>query len=165
MWQHSLPCWKLTQLQGFHFGEWRMRAMRCGRSGWQEEPFNRCVFRVALSQPLSRAIDEGGSLWLRQGLKAPVREAWEPSSYQTLLHIKQPDRPALRSPTESKVERSFDRDTTCRRGEITRCTSRRNTSLHYIMLPDSNPLGFLQVYKTRRDTVVCSVGCEHHIWK
>lgn len=36
--------------------------MRRGRSGWQEEPFNRCVFRVALSQPLSRAIDEGGSL-------------------------------------------------------------------------------------------------------
>lgn len=38
--------------------------MRRGRSGWQEEPFNRCVFRVALSQPLSRAIDEGGSLSL-----------------------------------------------------------------------------------------------------
>lgn len=111
VWQHSLPCWKLTQLQGFHFGGWRMRAMQRGRSGWQEEPFNRCVFHVALSQPLSRAIDEGGSLWLHQGLKAPVREAWEPSSYQTLLHIKQPDRAALCSPTVSKVERSFDRET------------------------------------------------------
>lgn len=164
VWQHCLPCCELTQLQGFHFGEWRMRAMWRGRSGRQEEPFNRCVFRVALSQPLSRAIDEGGSLWLRQGLKAPVREAWEPSSHQTLLHIKQAGRAALCSPTVSRVERSFDRDTTCRRGEITRCSSRKNTSLHYIVLPDSKPLGFLQVYKTHTNTVVCNTGCEHHIW-
>lgn len=55
-------------------------------------------------------------LWLRQGLKAPVREAWEPSSDQTLLHIKQAGNAALCSPTVSKVERSFDKDTTCRRG-------------------------------------------------
>lgn len=139
--------------------------MRRGRGRRREKPFNRCVFRVVLSHTLSRAIDEGGSLWLRQGLKAPVREAWEPSSYQTLLHIKQAGRAALCSPTVSRVERSFDRDTTRRRGKITRCSSRRNTSLHYIMLTDSKPLGFLQVYKTHRVAAVCRTGYEHHIWK
>lgn len=158
MWQHCLPCWKLTQLQSFHFGEWRMRAMRRGRSGWQEEPFNRCVFRVALSQPLSRAIDEGGSLWLRQGLKAPVREAWEPSSHQTLLHIKQAGRAALRSPTVNKVERSFDRDTVCRRGGDNKMLQWKNTSLHYIILLNSKPLGFLQLYITHTNTVVYDTG-------
>ena len=147
VWQDRLPCWKLTQLQGFHFAEWRMRAMWRGRSGWQEKPFNRCVFRVALSQPLSGAIDEGGSLWLHQGLKAPVREVWEPSSHQALLHIKQAGRAALCSLTVSKVELSFDRDNLCWRGEITRCSSGRNTSLHDIMLPNSKSLGFCQVYK------------------
>ncbi len=164
-WQHCLPCCKLTQLQGFHFGEWEMRGMRRDREGRRETPFNRCVFRVVLSQPLSRAIDEGGSLWLRQGLKAPVREAWEPSSYQTPLHIKQTGRAALCSLTMSRVERSFDRDTTCRRGKITRCSSRRNTSVHYIILPDSKPLGFPQVYKTHTVVAVCNIGYEHHIWK
>lgn len=152
VWQRRLPCWKLTQSQGFHFGGVKDELRGAAESGWQEEPFNRCVFRVALSQPLSGAIDEGGSLWLRQGLKAPVREAWEPSSHQTLLHIKQAGRAALCSPTVSRVERCFDRDTTCRREEITRCSSGRNTSLHYIMLPDSKPLGFLQVCKTHTHT-------------
>lgn len=65
--------------------------------------------RVALSQPLSRAIDEGGSVSLRQGLKAPVREAWEPSSHQTPLHIKQPGRDAPCSPTVREVEGSTDK--------------------------------------------------------
>lgn len=89
------------------------------------------------------SIDEGGSLWLRQSLKASVREAWEPSSHQTLLHIKQAGRAARCGPTVSKVERSFDRETACRGGEITRCSRGRNTSLHYIMQPNSKPLGFL----------------------
>lgn len=139
--------------------------MQHSRSGWQEEPFNRCVFCVALSQPLSRAIDEGGSLSLRQGLKAPVREAWEPSSNQTLLHIKQAGRAALCSPAVCKVERSFDRDTTWRRGVITRCSSGRNRVLHYNVPPDSKPLRFLQVYKTCTLTIVYKAGRGHCIRK
>lgn len=49
-----------------------MRAIQHSRGGSrrQGEPFNRCVFHVALSQPLSRAIDEGDSLSLTApGLK------------------------------------------------------------------------------------------------
>ena len=155
VWQRRLPMLKANSIaEAFILVEWRMRAVRAAaEAGWQEEPFNRCVFRVALSQPLSRAIDEGGSLWLRQGLKAPVREAWEPqqppdaAAYQAGWQSR-----ARCSPTVSKVERSFDRDATCRREEITRCSSGRNTSLHYIMPPDSEPLGLLQVCKTHTDT-------------
>lgn len=99
-------------------------------------------------------------LWLRQGLKAPVREAWEPSSDQTLLHIKQAGNAALCSPTVSKVERSFDKDTTCRRGG-----DNKNSSLHYIMIAEPKPPGFLLLYKTYMDTLVRSTGCECNIWK
>lgn len=64
VWQCFPSCWKLTVGELSFCGWLASAAWRCGggrAGGWREEPFYQCVSAAgALSQPLSRVIDEGG---------------------------------------------------------------------------------------------------------